>query len=186
MAGYVIAAVPLTVLGLWWTRRDYRRLGRLSVPAFVALLVMFFVPHLALHAGIDYRMPSTGARWVGLGIGALGLGLCVRGIAVFRSVRKVFCFDHGTLTATGPYRWSRNPQYVGWGLFIVGFAIAGWTRACIIPLVLYAIIVHVMVRVEEEHLTRVFGAAYEEFRRRVPRYVGGVRAPLPATSGRAG
>lgn len=182
MVGYVIAAVPLTALGLWWMRRDYRVLGHLGVPAFTAVLVMFFLPHLTLHAAFDYRMPSMPARWIGFSLAALGLGLCVWGIVAFRSVPKVFCFDHGTLTATGPYRWSRNPQYVGWSLFVAGFAVAGWTPDCIIALALYAIVLHLMVRVEEEHLTRGFGEAYEAFRRRVPRYLG-VRRSNPFIAG---
>jgi protein-S-isoprenylcysteine O-methyltransferase Ste14 len=182
MIGYVVVAVPLTVLSVWWMRRDYRELGHLSVPAFVALLGMFFNPHLALHDAVAYRMPSSVAGWVGVVLGLSGLGLSLGGIVAFRSLRKTLCFDHGTLTVTGLYRWSRNPQYAGWSLFLAGFAIAGWTRDCIIALALYAITVHLMVRVEEEHLGRVFGTSYDAFRRRVPRYVGVVRPPAPSTS----
>ena len=33
----------------------------------------------------------------------------------------------GKLTASGSYRWSRNPQYLGWFLFLLGFALTDWS-----------------------------------------------------------
>jgi len=76
------------------------------------------------------------------------------------------------LTVTGPYRWSRNPQYVGWFLFLLGFALNDWSLWCLAALLVVAISLHLLVLVEEEHLRRVFGEPYVEFCRRIPRYVG--------------
>lgn len=168
---YVILAVPLTVLGIGWMRKDYRDRGRLGIPAFITLLVMFFIPHLALHDSFDYAFEPSGRLWVGLVIVVLGLAFCVWGIVTFRSLAKVFTFDPGTLSTSGPYRWSRNPQYVGWAMFFVGFAIMG-SRAPVIPLGIFVVVLHFLVLGEEEHLERVFGEDYREFKRRVPRWVG--------------
>lgn len=35
------------------------------------------------------------------------------------------------LDYAGPYRWSRNPQYVGWLLFVLGFALNDWSLWCL-------------------------------------------------------
>jgi protein-S-isoprenylcysteine O-methyltransferase Ste14 len=80
--------------------------------------------------------------------------------------------DEGVLVRRGPYGFSRNPQYVG---FIIG--LVGWglmansaltliaTSVGIIPLVLVPF-------AEEPWLLAHHGAAYEEYRRAVPRFVG--------------
>ena len=77
---------------------------------------------------------------------------------------------HGSLAESGSCRWGRNPQYVGWLLFLLGFTLTGWTWWCLPALLLVAISLHGLVRVEEEHLGRVFGAPYDAFLQRTPRY----------------
>jgi protein-S-isoprenylcysteine O-methyltransferase Ste14 len=95
----------------------------------------------------------------------------------FRSAKKVLGRDPGTLTVSGPYGWSRNPQYVGWLLFLLGFAVVGWTWRCWIALAMLVAALHVLVRTEEEHLEHVFGPSYRSYRARVPRWLGRGRRP---------
>lgn len=78
----------------------------------------------------------------------------------------------GKLTISGPYRWSRKPQYLGWFLFLLGFALNDWSLWCLAALFVVAISLHLLVLLEEEHLTRVFGEQYIEYRRKIPRYAG--------------
>ena len=70
------------------------------------------------------------------------------------------------------YRFSRNPQFVGYGLFILGFFIAWWTPLAVIGLLSYVPLVYAVARVEEEHLMRVYGQAYLDYFNRVPRFIG--------------
>ena len=75
--------------------------------------------------------------------------------------------------AVGPYRWVRNPIYIGALLVLFG-------EACLflsLPLLLYAVIaavgVHVFVVLyEEPTLSARFGAEYEQYRRKVSRLAG--------------
>jgi protein-S-isoprenylcysteine O-methyltransferase Ste14 len=133
---------------------------------------MLFVPNLVLEFATDYGMPTTVADYAGVVVGIAGLALCGAGMVRFRSVSKILCLDPGELTSVGPYRWGRNPQYVGWVMFLVGFAMNDWSLWCLAALVVVGVSLHLLVLVEEEHLRRVFGEAYEEFCRRTPRYVG--------------
>ena len=74
--------------------------------------------------------------------------------------------------ATGPYRWVRNPIYIGAMLVIAGETLLFLS----LPLVLYgavaAIIVHLFViSYEEPTLRRKFGETYIEYLRTVPRWI---------------
>jgi len=119
-----------------------------------------------------YAMPDTLLDYFGVFVGVVGLALCLYSIITFRSVLKVLCIDPGVLTTVGIYRWSRNPQYVGWFLFLLGFALNDWSLWCLAALLVVAISLHLLVLVEEEHLRRIFGEPYDEYRSKIPQYAG--------------
>lgn len=133
---------------------------------------MLFVPNLILEYATTYEMSSTLLDFVGVLVGGVGIALCLISIVFFRSALKVFCLEKGKLTIAGPYRWSRNPQYVGSFLFLLGFALNDWSLWCLTALLVIAINFHLLVLVEEKHLLRIFGEQYVDFCRKVPRYAG--------------
>jgi len=76
------------------------------------------------------------------------------------------------LVATGFYRYIRNPMYVGVLLILIGHFL--WFKN--VWLIVYAavtfLIVHLFVTLyEEPTLKRKFGAGYEEYLKKVPRWV---------------
>lgn len=76
------------------------------------------------------------------------------------------------LVFRGPYRFTRNPMYVGMTLLTIGLGVASgtvWT----LPLAFAALAaVHVLaVLPEERYLTARFGAPYREYKARVHRYL---------------
>jgi protein-S-isoprenylcysteine O-methyltransferase Ste14 len=76
------------------------------------------------------------------------------------------------LVARGPYRWSRNPQYVAFAAMYIGLSLAvnsAWPLA-LLPLVFVLLVVAVVTR-EERHLRAQFGAAYDDYCRRVGRWL---------------
>jgi protein-S-isoprenylcysteine O-methyltransferase Ste14 len=78
------------------------------------------------------------------------------------------------VTASGPYRLTRHPLYVGSVLMAVGFAIASARLAAVALIAAYLVLTYgAAIRSEERHLTEKFGAAYPEYRdgqmREVPR-----------------
>jgi protein-S-isoprenylcysteine O-methyltransferase Ste14 len=69
------------------------------------------------------------------------------------------------VTASGPYRFSRHPLYLGSTIIGVGFAIASSSiTAAILVLGYLAITLTSAVRGEEAHLTEKFGSAYPDYR----------------------
>lgn len=69
------------------------------------------------------------------------------------------------VTASGPYRWTRHPLYVGSSVMGVGLAIAANSMAAAALVTVYlALTIGAAVRAEEAHLTEKFGAAYPAYR----------------------
>jgi protein-S-isoprenylcysteine O-methyltransferase Ste14 len=165
-------SLPVSAVALLNARREYRARGKLSAWGLTLVCLMLFVPNLLLEYATRYRWPTTLVDFAGAALAAAGLALCLAGIVHFRSMRKVLCMEPGSLTLTGPYRWGRNPQYLGWLLFVAGFAVMYWSPWCLAALLVVAVSLHLLVLIEEEHLRRVFGESYAAFCRRVPRYFG--------------
>lgn len=121
------------------------------------------------------RSPATATAWLAFGPIALGVALYIWCVWVFSTVGR------GTpgpwdaprrLVAVGPYRWVRNPIYIGALAVILGEA---WLFTSV-PLLVYAggasIFCHLfVVSYEERTLRRRFGDDYEEYLRAVPRWV---------------
>lgn len=76
------------------------------------------------------------------------------------------------LVVSGPYRFSRNPDYLGQALVVAGLALllnAVWVFLALLPallLVRYGVIAR-----EEHYLDRRFGEEYDRYRRRVRRWL---------------
>jgi protein-S-isoprenylcysteine O-methyltransferase Ste14 len=73
---------------------------------------------------------------------------------------------------TGPYRVTRNPMYLGLTLAYVGEAglLNQLWPILVLPLTLLYLNL-VVIPLEESRLVEVFGAEYEEYRRRVRRWL---------------
>jgi protein-S-isoprenylcysteine O-methyltransferase Ste14 len=81
------------------------------------------------------------------------------------------------LVEDGPYRWTRNPMYGGHVLFLSGLALSSRS-----PLAAGLLGWHLRwfadrVRTDEERLHERFGAAYDDYCARTPRWVP--RPPVP-------
>jgi protein-S-isoprenylcysteine O-methyltransferase Ste14 len=69
------------------------------------------------------------------------------------------------VTASGPYRLTRHPLYVGSSIMGIGFAIASASVAVALLIAVYMMVtVSAAIRSEESHLTEKFGEAYPEYR----------------------
>ena len=100
------------------------------------------------------------------------MGVLFAGLGVFASLRRFLGFRSDELKQSGIYRWTRNPQLVGYGLFLLAFTLAWPSWYTLIATLAYLPIAHMMVRTEEAHLRRAFGQAYERYCQEVPRYLG--------------
>jgi len=80
------------------------------------------------------------------------------------------------LVTTGPYRSLRNPMYLALLCTLLAEAFAARSRALLAYTAAVAAVVHgFVVTIEEPRLQRRFGAEYDEYRRRVPRWIPRLR-----------
>jgi protein-S-isoprenylcysteine O-methyltransferase Ste14 len=78
------------------------------------------------------------------------------------------------IVAQGPYRYTRNPMYLGHLIFMLGLALTFWSWFGLVLLVLRAAWFQYRVLGDEARLAATFGADYEAYRARVKRWVPGV------------
>ena len=77
-----------------------------------------------------------------------------------------------TIVASGPYRFTRNPIYLGMFLGLIGLAIAFDNLWLLMMLVPFALVIRYgVVTREEAYLERKFGDAYRGYRSRVGRWL---------------
>jgi protein-S-isoprenylcysteine O-methyltransferase Ste14 len=74
----------------------------------------------------------------------------------------------------GPYRWVRNPMYLGHLLYFAGLAVTLISWAGVVLFLVHAVWFDLRVREDEARLTQLFGDAYRDYCRRVKRWIPGV------------
>lgn len=138
----------------------------------VGLLVGF-----VLHAIHPIRIvPGAGVfvRGAGVALIALGVLLSTAVVRVFGAAGTPVRPRRPTarLVFDGPYRYSRNPDYIGQTLVYAGIAVAAnsWWPLLILPVVLFVVQRFVIER-EERYLEAKFGEEYAEYRARVRRWL---------------
>jgi len=101
--------------------------------------------------------PTRGSLAFGAPLALLGEGIRLWASGHLEKSREV--------TASGPYRWTRHPLYVGSTLLGCGLAIASNSLVVAILAVLYlGITLTAAARSEERHLEAKFGEAYARYR----------------------
>jgi protein-S-isoprenylcysteine O-methyltransferase Ste14 len=117
---------------------------------------------------------SLPAKWVGSLLLALGFLLRVWATVHFYShrMRVISVKPQSTLIALGPYRFSRNPLYLGGNVFIFfGAALFFGSPTALVATALHLPLMDRFIRREEEQLERQFGEDWRSYRSRVRRWV---------------
>lgn len=134
--------------------------------------------YAAWYGLVALPLPTGAAIFVGVLVPLVGFVIAGAGIREFGSVSRISGRDEDELVTTGVYRWSRNPQTVGWLLALTGVSIIGRSALAIGLVGLVGLVLHgYLVAVEEPHLSRTFGADYRRYHARTPRYLGKSREP---------
>jgi protein-S-isoprenylcysteine O-methyltransferase Ste14 len=141
-----------------------------------------FVIAYMVGIGVQFAVPVSigSAVWLALtqvlGVVMLAVGaiLAVWAQWIFRKVHTTTVPYETTtkLVDWGPYRFTRNPMYLGLFLFFGGISVAFtfvWSILLLVVVVYY--VNTVVIPVEEKQLRRNFADAYEKYSRRVRRWI---------------
>ncbi len=120
--------------------------------------------------GIDWRLLAT----AGALLSVAGAVMMLAAAGLFRRLGTNVRPSRPTslIATTGPYRWTRNPMYLGMALIYVGLAIGfdGPIAFVLLPFVLIVIQTQVIAR-EERYLEAKFGDDYRRYKAKVRRWL---------------
>jgi protein-S-isoprenylcysteine O-methyltransferase Ste14 len=172
----MVINAAIIILGFWAPWIDAWHIGRrMSLLEWLALelsrlgLTSFAIatPLLLGIAGIFAAAAVTFRIW---GTAYLGAGTVNSGNMVA-----------GRVMADGPYRFVRNPLYIGVWFMVISMAFLMPVTGALFAAVLITLFAIRLTLGEEAYLTTKIGAPYVEYLRSVPRYVPRLRgAPAPA------
>ena len=158
-------------------KKDYKNGQKLSLLSSVLSVIVF-----AVHVNSIYLIMPT--KWpylpqipenqvvVFVFVIMLGIGLIILFISWFKLGTKTSMgVDKNKLQTDGLYKYSRNPQLVGYGFILASFTIIWFSYLSILWFFLYIIASYFMVKSEEEFLTQKYKEEYKDYCRQVSRIV---------------
>lgn len=137
---------------------------------FIALVVIF---------GLHYLLPIAllrGAVWLYLGVALISssvLFIVVSARLFDKRGTTIKPFEESTaLVMTGPFKYSRNPMYLGMVGVLMGLAVVLGTATPVVVIPVFVwLITRRFVLAEEAALEARFGDEYTEYRNRVGRWL---------------
>ena len=135
---------------------------------WIALGVRTYDQNLAVTLPVWAEIPGI----ILMTTGGLLASLCV-GIFVVRGKGTAAPFDAPhEFVALGPYRYVRNPIYIGGWLVLIGFGLYEHSTSMLLFSFAWLLIMHFFVLLVEEHgLEERFGQPYLEYKKSVRRWL---------------
>src|SRR3954447_25307511 len=123
---------------------------------------------------LPFMPAAVPAGWLGGAVVVVALALFAWAIVTITRAGSNVPTSTPTISIvdTGPYRFTRNPIYLGMMLALVGLAIAfdsAWLLVTLVPFAL--VICYGVVAREDAYLERRFGEVYRRYRARVGRWL---------------
>ncbi len=145
---------------------------RIIPPAyFLAALVGMTGLHFTLPIATLIHPPYS---YLGAVLVGCGLWIVIWAARLFsRAGTPIKPFEHSThLVTDGPYRFTRNPMYLGMVAILIGVAVlfGSLSPFLVIPAFVYVIQRH-FITLEEVALEKMFGEEYRRFKRNVRRWI---------------
>ena len=134
-------------------KRVVLHMGQLVAITFIVMMVFTPITHAA------------GLLVVGAGVYGLGYGTVLIALRYFKRATA------DQPATDGPYRLSRNPQWVGLFLVLLGSAITSGGWLMIVMVLVVGCIYHLQILEEEKACSTLYGEAYRRYLRQVPRYL---------------
>ncbi len=137
---------------------------------FLHLLLAFLLHRLL---PLPFAFPQI-LVWLGYALALIGFGLAVSSAGQFIRARTPLD-PHGSvnkIVTRGPYRFSRNPIYLGFVCLLIGLCFIFKTYwGLVLAPVLMVLMYQLVIRHEEAYLEEKFGEAYMSYESAVRRWL---------------
>lgn len=155
------------------TDSDPRPSFLVVIPPPVWALLFVAASVLAGHGlGLRADFQSYVAGLVIFGIGFLVAASGRRAFAKAGTEVLPVSKKNSVLVETGPFRFTRNPMYLGIMIAILGVAfIIGTVAAFVAPIVFFLFVNFISIPYEEKKMERQFGDAWRNYKSRVRRWI---------------
>lgn len=115
---------------------------------------------------------SRTVAFLALAFGAAIAVWCIGSFVVYGRGTPALFDASRKFVAQGPYRYVRNPMYIGGGLLLLGFGLYQRSPAIALFVPVWWLLFHLLVILyEEPTLHTKFGPDYDEYRQRTPRWI---------------
>ena len=146
----------LTRLGAWLFKH------RTAIPLPLAIAVLL----------LPATSSSMSLRMAGIALVAAGEGIRLLAVRQIGAISRTRTDRLGPLVASGPFRWVRNPLYLGNIALWLGLTLAAGLPWLVAPIaLLLALEYHAIVRWEEQLLAARLGEPYRRYLAMVPRWL---------------
>jgi protein-S-isoprenylcysteine O-methyltransferase Ste14 len=152
-------------------QRDH---ARVKIHPPILLLIHIFAAFL-----LNWLFPLPAAFpkilvWVGYLLVVVGIGLAFSAAGRFLKARTTLD-PHGSvaeIVTSGPYRFSRNPIYLGFVCLLIGFPFIFRTYwGLILSPVFMISLYQLVIKQEESYLEKKFGDSYTSYKSQVGRWL---------------
>ena len=136
----------------------------------VAIISIILYPRITLIPAIKF---CPVLQWTGLAIAAIGVAFFIVAMLTMADSWRAGIpdSDKTAFVQRGIYRISRNPAFVGFDMMYIGLLMAFPNIIHLLFAVFPVVMLHLQIRQEENFLRKTFGAEYEEYCKKVRRYI---------------
>lgn len=151
------------------TKRGHRIGARiLEVAILIALPIL---SHYLIPVMIVIAKPYS---YLGAVVMLLGLALMTWAAMLFRKVGTSFQLQGGgsVLLTSGPFKFSRNPMYLGMLIWLIGLAVLlGSLIVFLFPILFFLLANFLIIPLEERNMEQTLGEQFTVYKRRVRRWL---------------
>lgn len=137
----------------------------------VATVLVCIVGISSIFLTKQYLPPAV--RIAGIVVGILAVCFFASATITMKSSWRVGIPEEKTsLVTEGIYQWSRNPAFVGFDLLYLSMCLMFGNLPLVLTSIWAAVMLHLQILQEEAHMHRMFGEAYDRYRKHTSRYFG--------------
>ncbi|MDF1722034.1 MAG: isoprenylcysteine carboxylmethyltransferase family protein [Minwuia sp.] len=143
------------------------------LPPILTLILLIAMVVLSRTVPLVWLMDTATSRLGLFGVGA-GVLLILWGAFQFRKVRtNIHTFhDPNVLVTSGPFRFTRNPMYLGFLIILSGAAIANNALIAFLPVAVFFVVANWWyIPYEERAAVQAFGQSYLDYKQEVRRWL---------------